>query len=188
MFYFWRNIRFAALNDFLILEKRKKFELFFKENYMPFYFFALRIINDEETSKDIVNDSFEFAWTKLDSIDVVNWKSYLLSYIRNKCVDYIRHQEVKKKYVEFYKELMLENRHIVSSGQDERILQIRKIMESFTPQTKLVFEECYLREKKYKEVADELGISINAVKKHIVKGLKMLRESLVKNDKSCTLK
>ena len=154
---------------------------------MPFYFFALRLINDEETSKDIVNDSFEFAWTKLDSIEVVNWKSYLLSYIRNKCVDYIRHQEVKKKYVEFYKELMWENRHQCTTPYDERIYRIRKVMESFSPQTKLVFEECYLREKKYKEVADELGISINAVKKHIVKGLKILRESCVNNNQKRTL-
>ena len=75
---------------------------------MPFYFFALRIINDEETSKDIVNDSFEFAWTKIDSIEVVNWKSYLLSYIRNKCVDYIRHEEVKKKYENYKIDITLD--------------------------------------------------------------------------------
>ena len=50
------------------MEKEKKFEAFFKENYAPFYFFALQLINDEEMSKDIVNDSFELAWTKIDSI------------------------------------------------------------------------------------------------------------------------
>ena len=89
------------------MEKEKKFEAFFKENYAPFYFFALQLINDEEMSKDIVNDSFELAWTKIDSIEIVNWKSYLLSYIRNKCVDYIRHQEVKRKYAEFYLKLLI---------------------------------------------------------------------------------
>ena len=56
------------------LEKEKNFEIFFKENYLPFYFFALQFVNDEEVSKDIVNDSFEFAWAKLDTIDVINWK------------------------------------------------------------------------------------------------------------------
>ena len=91
---------------YLVLEKEKRFEAFFKENYIPFYYFALQLTNDEETSKDIVNDSFEFAWTKIDTIDVANWKSYLLGYIRNKSVDYIRHQEVKKRYVEFYQKLM----------------------------------------------------------------------------------
>lgn len=174
-----RNVNFASRNKSVGLEKEKKFEAFFKENYTPFYFFALQLINDEETSKDIVNDSFEFAWSKIDSIGVTNWKSYLLSYIRNKCVDYIRHQEVKKKYVEFYQKLMLESRNNGTPEYDERILHIRKVIQSFSPQTRLIFQECYLREKKYKEVAEELGISVNAVKKHIVKALKTLRESFV---------
>ena len=161
------------------MEKEKKFEAFFKENYTPFYFFALQFTNDEEVSKDIVNDSFELAWTKIDSIDVKNWKSYVLSYIRNKCVDYIRHQEVKKKYVDFYQKLILESRNDGTPEYDERILQIRKIIQNFSPQTKLIFQECYLREKKYKEVAEEFGISENAVKKHIMKGLKILRDFFV---------
>lgn len=164
------------------MEKEKKFEAFFKENYAPFYFFALQLINDEEMSKDIVNDSFELAWTKIDSIEIINWKSYLLSYIRNKCVDYIRHQEVKRKYAEFYLKLALESRNDCTSEYDERILKIRNVIQSFSPQTKLIFQECYLREKKYKEVAEELGISVNAVKKHIVKALKILRESFVNNN------
>ena len=164
---------------YLVLEKEKRFEAFFKENYIPFYYFALQLTNDEETSKDIVNDSFEFAWTKIDTIDVANWKSYLLGYIRNKSVDYIRHQEVKKRYVEFYQKLMMENKMSHSSKYDERIYKVRKIMQDFSPQTRLIFQECYLREKKYKEVAGELGISESAVKKHIMKGLRILRESFV---------
>lgn len=161
------------------LEKEKNFEIFFKENYLPFYFFALQFVNDEEVSKDIVNDSFEFAWAKLDTIDVINWKSYLLGYIRNKCVDYIRHQEVKRKYAEFYQNLMMDKSIYYTSESDERILHIRKVIESFPPRTKKIFQECYLHEKKYKEVAEDLEISVNAVKKHIVKALKILRESFV---------
>jgi RNA polymerase sigma-70 factor (ECF subfamily) len=177
--YYKRNISFAPRNISKDLEKEKQFEVFFKENYKPFYFFALQLINDEETSKDIVNDSFEFAWTKIDSIEVVNWKSYLLSYIRNKCVDYIRHEQVKKKYVDFYQKLILESRNNATPEYDERILHVKKVIKNFSPQTKLIFQECFLREKKYKEVAEELGISVNAVKKHIMKSLKILRESFV---------
>ena len=166
---------------FLVLEK-EKFEIFFKENYTPFYYYSLQLTNDEEASKDIVNDSFEFAWTKIDFIDESKWRSYLLKYVRNKSIDYIRHQEVKKKYVEFYQKLMMEDRISHSIEYDERIMKVRKIIQNFSPQTKLIFQECYLREKKYKEVAEELGISENAVKKHIMKGLKILRESFVNKE------
>ena len=96
----------------------------------------MQFVNDEEVSKDIVNDSFEFAWAKLDTIDVINWKSYLLGYIRNKCVDYIRHQEVKRKYAEFYQNLMMDKSIYYTSESDERIFHIRKVIESFPPRTK----------------------------------------------------
>ena len=41
-------------------------------------------------------------------------------------------------------------------------------------------DECYvayiINGKKYKDVADEMGISISTVKKHMVKALKIIRE------------
>lgn len=166
------------------MERSKDFEAFFKENYTSFYFFALHLIDDEETSRDIVSDSFEHAWHNFHSLEVSNWKSYLMSYIRNKCVDYIRHEEVKRKYVEFYLQLTLENNQRDTHEYDERILKIRRIIATLSPQTRLVFSECYLQEKSYKEVAENLNISTNAVKKHIVKALKTIREACVKKDQS----
>ena len=49
-------------------------------------------------------------------------------------------------------------------------------METLPPKTRHVLEECYFNNKKYKEVADSLEVSTNAVKKHIVKALGLLRE------------
>jgi DNA-directed RNA polymerase specialized sigma subunit len=47
---------------------------------------------------------------------------------------------------------------------------IRKDLES------PLIKECYYENKKYQEVAENFGISISGVKKHIMKALKMLRE------------
>ena len=51
---------------------------------------------------------------------------------------------------------------------------------AFDRHTRHILEECYLHEKKYKEVAAELNISISAVRKHIVKALKAIREEFAK--------
>ena len=51
-------------------------------------------------------------------------------------------------------------------------------METLAPRTRLVLQECYIHKKKYKEVAAEMEISVNAVKKHIVKALKTIREEI----------
>ena len=41
-------------------------------------------------------------------------------------------------------------------------------------------EECFINKKQYKEVAEELDISVRAVRKHRVKSLKIIREECLK--------
>ncbi|MBK1765008.1 MAG: helix-turn-helix domain-containing protein, partial [Escherichia coli] len=41
-----------------------------------------------------------------------------------------------------------------------------------------VIRLCYREGMSYKDTAEELGISVSAVNKHIVKGLRTLREKL----------
>ena len=76
------------------------FEHFFKENYSKFYYFALRYIDDREVCRDIVSDAFEYAWKSYKNDEIENWKNYIYSFIRNECIDYIRHLAVHKKYAE----------------------------------------------------------------------------------------
>jgi len=44
------------------------------------------------------------------------------------------------------------------------------------PPTSDILRACYVEEKKYKQVAEEMGISVSTVKKHIIKALKIVRE------------
>ena len=41
-----------------------------------------------------------------------------------------------------------------------------------------ILEACYIHNKKYKEVAEELNVSVAAIHKNIVKALRILREEL----------
>lgn len=163
------------------MNRRIEFERFFKDNYSCFFHFARHIVNDAEVCRDIVGDAFEHAWRGYDKIKVGNWKTYLYSYIRNKCVDYIRHQAVEKKYAEFFLHLHSEKEDEYED-RDEQIAIMRKTFSELSPRTRLVLQECYLHNKKYHEVADELGISVSAVKKHIVKALKIMRENFANNN------
>ena len=76
--------------------------------------------------------------------------------------------------------IVLNERTVEFKEQDERMMKIQKVLDGMTPHTRHILEECYLHEKKYKEVAAELNISISAVRKHIVKALKAIREEFAK--------
>lgn len=156
------------------MNRSAKFEQFFKENYTLFYLYVYRIIEDADVSRDIVNDVFEYAWANYDN-EVKNWKTYSYSYLKSKAIDYIRHQNVEKKYIEFYLSEINELYIDYNNDQQETIENVQKIIKTLPLQTQKVLELCYFQNKKYKEAAVELNISTNTIKKHIVRALRIIR-------------
>lgn len=161
------------------MKESTAFERFFKDNYAALYAYAFRLTGEEEASRDIVADAFEHVWASLKVKQVDDWHAYIYGYVRHKCVDLIRHTLVKEKYVEFYMECQ-EKEEAEDDELDERLEAIRAVLGTLPPRTQLVLQECYLHQKKYKEVAEELDISINAVKQHIVKALQVIRKKVKK--------
>ena len=66
---------------------------------------------------------------------------------------------------------------------DEQITLMYKMISEFSPKTRLILEECYFHKKKYSEVAEELGISVSAVRKHLVSAMKNFRKGIAKKVK-----
>lgn len=154
------------------------FDRMFNEWYAQFVYFAYYFINDTEICKDIVSDAFEYLWRNYDKIEKSTAKTYLYTMIRTRCIDHLRKQNTHEEYVDFT--LQLANKMIESDSQmsDARVLRIRKAMEKLTPYNYQILEACYIHNKKYKEVAAELNVSVAAIHKNIVKALRILREEL----------
>ena len=65
----------------------------------------------------------------------------------------------------------------------ERTLEkIESVCKELPDKTRYILSQCYFHHKTYKEVASELQITPDAVKKHIVKALKILREAVQKSE------
>ena len=82
-----------------------------------------------EASKDIVSDAFEFIWANYAKIDKATAKSYLYIYVRNKSIDFLRHQNIHEQYVQIYSELTKSYVETEYLEQDERMMHISKAME-----------------------------------------------------------
>ncbi len=166
------------------MTKERDFELFFKENYSRFYFFAYQMIGEKEICRDIVADSFEQTWNASLSNREMNWNSYMYSLVRNKCVDHVRHETAKKRYADFYLSMYGKEGEEETDDETERQIEIMyHMLSKFTPQTAKILNLCYFQKKTYNEAAQELHISISAVKKHIVNALKAFREEIAKKTK-----
>ena len=148
----------------------------YKENYIRLFYYAFRFLTDEEACKDVVNDVFEKAWQQFDELKTETASAYLYAQVRSRCIDRLRHQQVEEQYAELYRALSEDVFEIRADEREERLARIEKTIASLTDPTKTILKECYYENKKYQEVADEFGISVSGVKKHIMKALKLLRE------------
>ena len=154
------------------------FEQLFRDNYGKAYYLALRILHDDEASKDVVADAFELVWWRLQDSDVDKLSSYLLTAVKNVCLDYIRKQNIRNRYVQASVQAVgkLSFNPEEVDLHEEKIQTIMRSLDELTPRTQQIVTMCYVQRKKYREVAEELGISESAVKKHIMQALSYMRQ------------
>lgn len=162
------------------MEEKTEFDDIFRTYYSRLFIFALQMINDKEECYDIVNSAYENVWNNFRSIERSTVASYLYTFVKNKCIDYLRRLDRHNQYISTCMEQDEAYENDDASDCDERITRIHEIVQSLNPNTRHIIEACYIDQKKYKEVAEELGITPSAVKKHIIKALKILRTEIAK--------
>lgn len=156
--------------------KEKSFRELFEQNYSVMYHAAMVIIKDADVAKDIIDDIFADLWDVYDETSDRYTPSYLVRSIRNRCIDYLKHEQVKSTFarvcIERYRSGALDE-----VSDDDRMERVLHLISEMPQRTQFVMEQCYLEDKKYDEVADLLGITKSGVKSHIMKGLDMLRNA-----------
>lgn len=158
------------------MKNKRQFEQIFRDNYTRLYYHALNFLNDSEAAYDVVNDVFEYVWTHYEQFKFDKSITPLLyTLVRNHSVNIVRRQRVEEKYQQ---KMQLETDFYEQDYEEyEAFLQrLRNAITQLPPQTQTIFTACFLEGKKYLEVGHELGISVNTVKTHISKALRILRE------------
>lgn len=157
-------------------DKEKDFRILFEENYSKLYYASLTIVGDEAEARNIVDDLFASLWEKFDSGSQTFNSSYLFTSVRHRSLDYMKRMRVREQYARSY---LVSNEEAVMMDdiEEERMKIVEQVMSRMSKQTRFALDQCYMEGKKYAEVAYMMGISREGVKKHIVKGLKMMREA-----------
>lgn len=154
-----------------------EFDNLFRQNYEPLFHFAQQFVSDEDDCHDIVSSAYESVWSNFASIESESAKNYLYVIVKNKAIDFLRKEEKHRSYLQ-YVELM--GQHIANDDNamehEEKMKIVNQVLDDLGHPTSDILRACYVDEKKYKEVAAEMNISISTVKKHIVKALKHIRE------------
>ncbi len=158
----------------------------FKIYYQRLFRFALHYLNDDEIAKDVVQDVFAIIWEDCKKFaQVKNLSSWLYTLTKNQCLKKIDKLKVRQKHTDEIKYRQL-NLSLSSLNEldtspitfDEISTIINKTLENLPQQTRLIFEMSRFDDKKNREIADELNISIKTVEANMTKALKQLKTAL----------
>jgi len=176
-------------NDILLLGSEKGFKKIFETYYPRLLRFAAEYTGDRHEAENILQNVFLKLWEKRAALPMdVNLNAYLLTMVKNHCMDFLKHQQVVQRYyinrkTELQQEMEF-NYYAISKFDPEQtdIETLEQIVEKaineLPEQCRKVFEMSRYEGLKYREIAEKLQISVKTVETHISHALKILRISL----------
>lgn len=147
----------------------------------------LKLVKSESIAQEILQDVFLKIWDSRTTIDTEkSFRSFLFKIAENKVFDYYRKAaRDKKKQAEFIANALAgydPGDETIFAEEKSAILQ--KAIESLPAQRQQVFRLCKLEGKSYKEVSEQLGISVSTISDHIVKATKSIRDYFENNEQA----
>ena len=162
--------------------KEKAFTAVFDKNYETLCLSAVRFTEDLVEAEDVVQEAFVRFWEMYrDRLTVENARPLLYRMVRNMCVDRARAKRWSTVDAEVMADQLVYYFQPESEG-DSKIDLLMEAVRNLPEKCQQVLIAICFNEKKYKEVAEEMSVSVNTVKTQLARALKLLREGLNKED------
>jgi len=147
-------------------------------------------ISEESIVEDIIQDTFLALWEKRRTIDPLkSIESLIFVMVRNCCLNYLKSRRLESGRVGIDDIQISELQYLYQldlKGKEEKSMEemliksFQREVEKLPPKMKTIFMKCKIEGRKQKEVAEELGISLKMVEKHISKAKEHIKAKLLK--------
>ena len=171
-----------------MLYLKEDFEKLYKLYYPKMFAFAKNYVPANEDAENIVHDVFLTLWERKEEIEIsFTLTTYLFTLVKNRCLNFLRHKLIEEEYNSQMKEELGFKLYALEafdySYQSEEELQeiIRRALDTLPERCREIFIKSRIEGLKYKEISDELGISVNTVENQMVTALKKLRVALIRS-------
>lgn len=170
----------------MISGDESSFEQVYRYYFPRLNYFANQYLFDSEVSKNIVQDVFAELWDKRHALrEDTNLQAWLFTVTKNKSLKMISYLKSRDKYDNFIKYRQLDINFKALSDFDtsnftfkELQVQIQAALEKLPPSCRRVFEMSRFEDKKNKEIAEELNLSVKTIEGQISKALRSLKKDL----------
>lgn len=143
-----------------------------------------KFIHSDDLVNDLTQEVFIKLWeSRLKLSEVQSLKAYLFKIAKNHTLNNLKKALQSDVVMSEIMSRFYENKNNVEDQFQNREYEIYldKILAELPERTREVFRQCRQQGRSYEEVAAELGISKNAIKKHMVNAMKHLGTSVKKD-------
>ena len=155
---------------------RSAFARIYHAHFSELYRYAHGTISDKEECEEIIQDIFVSLWRRRESLPpLTSLRAYLFSMVRYKIVDYLRRNNVRRRFEEHYR--LFESVYDTApeeSTADELLVLMEKKIEELPSRCRQAIR-LRLEDLSYKDIAVRMNISVSTVEKQIVRAMEHLR-------------
>ena len=146
------------------------FEELFRQYSKPLFYYAAKFVEDE-AARDIVQDVFVKLWADQNLTIKHSLNSLLFTIVRNSCLQHLEKQKVRHKYLESTKTYLLneelrfymeERSSLIEQELEDKL---NEVLNNLPVRCREIFVMSRFENKKNREIAGELDISVKAVEK-----------------------
>ena len=160
---------------------KKGCELLFRLYYKPMCTHAVRFVYSKDLAEDLVSDIFYTFWNTQSFLSVTtSYRAYLFRSVRNRAYNYLANEFKKSDSIEAANQIEASSTDSPEQIMrlDELYLKIDELVATLPPQCRKVFLMNRFEGRKYKDIAEELHLSIRTVETHVLKALNTLKSGL----------
>ena len=164
--------------DFEKICKPEVFERIFNAYAMDLKRFLFSKTKDFHSSEDIMQETFVKLWENCNNVNPSKVKSYLFTVANHIFLNKVKHEKV----VRLHRERTICSQTNESPEylmiEDEFLKKIERTINDIPEKEREVFLLNRIEKKKYREIAEMLGISIKTVEKRMHFALKVMKEKI----------
>ncbi len=154
-------------------------QLLYRHFYKALVAFAHQMVGSVGVAEELVQDAFIRLWQRRNEFESQgSLRAYLYHSVRNACISHLRHERVERSRIEsFQLDYRLSSDDDDESYREELIRQLLLSIDTLPPKQREVFL-LSVKGKSCEEIAAEMNITPESVKKQRQRGIRRLRDTL----------
>ncbi len=141
---------------------------------------ACHLLNNKDDAEEVVHDVFIEVWYKAKDYNpqkasVIGW---MLLRVRSRCLDNIRKQQTKQKYLEKQvNEVQIQSKSGVDAYTDNKLLN--KSLKILSDKQRLIIDLNYFKGLSCAEISHYYDIPLGTVKTRLLSAMQKMQKSIV---------